>query len=120
MKEVFMGIPWIVAVDFNMPLFPFEKKGGVKGFSESMQDFSNFINTNNLMDVDLRKDYFTWMIMHVGYHNIQIKLDRVLFSLDSLTKFENSNLIAYLNTDSNHNPLLWEILDQRWLFNSPF
>ena len=46
--------------DFNSPLNTSEKLGGINEFSKSMQDLLNFINTYDLLDVDLQGNPFTW------------------------------------------------------------
>ena len=40
--------------DFNTPLFPSEKLGGITNFSESMNDLLDFINAYDFIDVDLQ------------------------------------------------------------------
>lgn len=47
-QETFKGLCWIVAGDFNVSLYPSEKRGGVEGFSNGMKDF---VHNNELMDV---------------------------------------------------------------------
>lgn len=60
MREAFEGLYWILAGDFNVMLVALDKKGEVEGFSEGMNDFDNFIKSNNLMDLDLKRFKFTW------------------------------------------------------------
>lgn len=69
MREAFVGIPWIIVGDFNTLLFS-SKKQEVEDFSKSMRDFSTFLNSNNLMDVELMKACYTSMNRILGDHNI--------------------------------------------------
>lgn len=39
--------------DFNSPLYPSEKYGGLGDFSDSMGNVASFINASSLMDIDL-------------------------------------------------------------------
>ena len=46
--------------DFNTPLFPLEKIGGIIDLLESMKDLLDFINTHDLINIDLKGNPFTW------------------------------------------------------------
>lgn len=39
--------------DFNSPVYPSEKCGGLEDFSDSMGNLASFINASSLMDIDL-------------------------------------------------------------------
>lgn len=71
MREAFEGLYWILENNFNVPLMPSKKKGGVKGFYEGMIEFANFVRCNNLMDLDLKRFRFTWTNGRGGDANIQ-------------------------------------------------
>ena len=120
MKIAFQNQPWVLAGDFNTPLFPGDKKGGNISFSESMQDFQNFVNSNALMDIHLRRFSYTWSNRRLGDGHIQICLDRVLISQESLSSFGDSSLSALPKIGSDHNPLVWEVQKEVRLFKSPF
>jgi len=43
----------MLASDFNTPLYPSEKSGGILDYSNSMFDFTEFINAFGLLDMEL-------------------------------------------------------------------
>lgn len=106
--------------DFNTPLSPGDKKGGNTSFSESMQDFQTFVNTNVLMDVHLRRFSYTWSNRILGDSHIHIRLDRVLISQECFDAFGDSSLTALLKIGSDHNPLVWEVQKKKRVAKSPF
>lgn len=87
MREALMGLSWFVVGYFNIFLAPYEKKGGVEGFSNGMHDFPRFFNDNNMLDLDLNKIKFTWMNGRYGDAHIQEKLDRILICQDYSMRF---------------------------------
>ena len=64
--------------DFNSPLYPLEKIGGMIDFNDSMKNLANFINNNNLLDIEMDGVKCTWSINKKGVDLFQVKLDRVL------------------------------------------
>ncbi|KAH9308514.1 hypothetical protein KI387_036425, partial [Taxus chinensis] len=44
---------WLVMGDFNSPLNLGEKKGGKFGYSNGMDEFTDFVSYSNLKDVEL-------------------------------------------------------------------
>lgn len=50
MRATYVWIPWFIEGDFNKPIYPMNKKGGIGNFSKSMKEFENFLNLNGLMD----------------------------------------------------------------------
>ena len=63
---------------FNLPLYPLEKVGGMVDFNDSMKNLAEFINNNDLMDMEKCKRKLTWSNNRKGVDHIQIKLDRHL------------------------------------------
>ena len=45
---------------FNSPLYPSEKIGGMIDFKDSMKDLADFINNNDLLDMEIDGVKFTW------------------------------------------------------------
>lgn len=87
--------------DFNSPLYPSEKARGVVDFTNSMKDLAEFINKNDLMDMEIHGVKFTCSFNRKGVDLIQVKLDRllVLTSWDGLT---SSILIGLPKIVLNH------------------
>lgn len=44
---------WMIGGDFNLPLFPLEKLGGLEDFLDSMMDLGGFFNSVGLIDIPL-------------------------------------------------------------------
>lgn len=44
---------YMLASDFNIPLYPSEKCGGLVYFSDSMGDLANIINATSIFDLEL-------------------------------------------------------------------
>ena len=61
--------------DFNSPLYPLEKLGGIDDLFKNMQDLLDFINTYDLVDMDLQQNPFTWSNNRKGNESIQVRLD---------------------------------------------
>lgn len=96
---------FMLAGDFNSPLYPSEKCGGLEDFSNSMGDLASFINATSLMDIDLQSAPFTWSNNRKGRHLIQVRLDRFLISTN--WDIENSSYLKTLPRIAfDHNPLL--------------
>ena len=71
-------IPWCLVGDFNVIRFPSERS--TDGcLSWLMREFSNFINSCNLVDPPLEGASFTWSI----HEEVRVlsHIDRFLFSL---------------------------------------
>ena len=64
--------------DFNSPLYPSKKIGGMIDFNDSMKDLADFINDNDLLDMEMDGAKFTWSNNRKGVDLIQVKLDRLL------------------------------------------
>jgi hypothetical protein len=54
-----------------------KKVGGMDDFNDSMKDLVEFINKNDLMDMDMCGVKFTWSNNRKGIDLIQVKLDRL-------------------------------------------
>lgn len=120
MREAFLGLCSIVVGDFNVPLVPSKKKGGVEGFTEGMNEFANFVRCNNLMDLDLKRFRYTWTNGRKGDASIQAWLDRIFMSQDYVAQFGQASLLGYPKHGFDHNPLLLKNLEQRRRFNVSF
>lgn len=70
----------MLAGDFNTPLYPSEKCGGLVDFTDSMGDLSNLINVTSLFDLDLQGVPYTWLNNRKGNHLIQVRVDRFFVS----------------------------------------
>ena len=71
------------------------------GFNDNMKDFADFINNNDLMDMEMCGVKLTWSKNMKGVDLIQVNLDRLL-ALSSWEGLTSSSLIGLPRTISNH------------------
>ena len=57
--------PWLLGGDFNVIMFPNEKKGGCT-ISPAMKDFSDWIRHHDLFDLPSRGADFTWSNLQIN------------------------------------------------------
>lgn len=57
---------WLMVGDFNSPLYPLKKCGGIVGYSDTMADLANFLSNTSLVEIDLLGQSFTWTNRHLG------------------------------------------------------
>jgi endonuclease/exonuclease/phosphatase family metal-dependent hydrolase len=70
-------MPWCIGGDFNVVHFPSERSSGA-GYSAAMEEFSDFIFMNNLVDLPLEDGQFTWS--NNQEDQIWSRIDRFLVS----------------------------------------
>lgn len=94
---------WCVAGDFNIIRAPIERKGCLFS-SSAMRLFSDFIETNELIDPPLLGGWFTWSNNQeepsLSY------FDRFLFSASWEEHFHRVMQVALPRPLSNHIPLV--------------
>lgn len=98
---------WCVGGNWNVVRFPSEKLGGCRT-SPDMQAFSDWINSNSLIDLHLSGAAFTWS-SHQSLPSMS-KLDRFLVTTDWLELYLEVCQMALPKTASDHCPIL---LDSR-------
>ncbi|XP_026399706.1 uncharacterized protein LOC113295589 [Papaver somniferum] len=81
--------PWLVIGDFNCILRLNENKGGLEIRSSVIDDFSDWMDDNNLFESDSLGSKFTWCNRQSGTSRIISKLDRAIINAAWLAKFEN-------------------------------
>jgi hypothetical protein len=70
-------LPWCIGGDFNEVRFPSERSSGA-GYSAAMEEFSDFIFMQNLVDLPLEGGQFTWS--NNQEDQIWSRIDRFLVS----------------------------------------
>lgn len=106
------ALPWVLAGDFNTIRFQSEKRGG-SDVTRSMTDFSDFIESNTLVDLPLQGVLFTWTNCQTP--PIMTRIDRILVSQDWLDVYPNVAQIALNRPTSDHTPLLLESFEEGWV-----
>ena len=78
------NVPWCVSGDSNVVRFP-SKRFGSTFFTATMQELSNFILEQGLIDLSLQGGTFTWSNSREVV--LKARLDRFLFSANWEDKF---------------------------------
>ena len=71
---------WLIGGDFNMITRLEEKRGGRPKLETESSLFKNFIQNQQLIDLQFCNGLFTWSNRRTGRQNIASKLDRFLIS----------------------------------------
>ncbi|KAE8723919.1 hypothetical protein F3Y22_tig00011277pilonHSYRG00017 [Hibiscus syriacus] len=96
-----IGIPWIMAEDFNALLSSAEKSGGVRR-GRGYPYFQGFVNHHNLLDFGFKGPQFTW------YHGgVSERLDLMLANNDWNRSFPNSTVHHVPRIKSDRMPILF-------------
>ena len=95
-------VPWIVGGDFNIVRYPSERVGAVH-ITTPMQDFTDFIFSNGLMDIPMAGGRYTW-----SSNNSRSRLDCFLFSPNVEEHFTMVTQQCLLRLCSDHFPILLE------------
>ncbi|KAF9607829.1 hypothetical protein IFM89_001577 [Coptis chinensis] len=85
-KNVFLG-PWIILGDFNVVAYSAKKEGGNPVLIRHMEDFVQFINDLDMIDLGFSGPSFTWSNNILGDANIRERLDRAIANSEWLDIF---------------------------------
>lgn len=97
---------WIVIGDFNSTLQLQYKKGGNEETTQCMQDFRNFFNEMQLIDMIFEGNSYTWSNKRLNINHIQRKLDREMVTIEWRNFYHQATLSPLHTTNSDHSPLL--------------
>lgn len=107
---------WMLGGNFNSPLLPSEKSGGLDDYTNSMMELAGFLNFVGLIDIPLQGSKFTWSNRRNGNQMIQVKLDIFFissnwnisqnFPLSSLPRsgYDHNTLVLKRNANHNNGP----------------
>lgn len=98
--------PWLIGGYFNTPLNLEDKLGGRVNLSRRIELFRKFININNLIDLPLKGNAFTWLNKQCGRKFIQRKLDRFMAIKKWIEEYQNFDPISLPRIALDHRPLL--------------
>ncbi|XP_020970505.1 uncharacterized protein LOC110268532 [Arachis ipaensis] len=73
---------------------------------EQVEEFRNFVNSNRLMDIDLKGGKFTWFSNPRNGFVTRERLDRVLVNWEWKKLYQNATLTALPAIGSDHCPLV--------------
>jgi exonuclease III len=103
--------PWCVVGDFNAIRMPSERLG-CNRFNSSMHSFSDWIDTQNLIDLPLVGGCYTWSSGTTPPS--MSRIDRILVSLDWEDHFSDVLLKLLARPISDHHPLLVVAGEMAW------
>uniref|UniRef100_A0A2N9I4J4 Reverse transcriptase domain-containing protein n=1 Tax=Fagus sylvatica TaxID=28930 RepID=A0A2N9I4J4_FAGSY len=98
--------PWCVFGDFNVVRFPSERLG-CNRLSSHMMDFSDFIDSSNLVDLPLGGGPYTWSSGSVNPS--MSRIDRFLISSDWEDRYPEVSQKLMPRPLSDHFPILLEV-----------
>ncbi|KAF9622621.1 hypothetical protein IFM89_032520 [Coptis chinensis] len=101
-----LNLPWLILGDFNAYLSVSEKRGGNNPMAASMNDFRDFMNNNQLMEVPNSGFQLTWWNKQVGDFKILGKLDRMLCNVNWSSTFPGWKYKVVSRICSDHSPLM--------------
>ncbi|XP_039141957.1 uncharacterized protein LOC120279156 [Dioscorea cayenensis subsp. rotundata] len=105
-----LHLPWLIIGDFNSILSPSDHKGGrFYYYSRKALFFRDFIDSNNLFNLNSSGPPFTWCNNQRGLARRWARLDRCLVNLEWSSLFKNCTLKHLSRSCSDHSPLLLSI-----------
>uniref|UniRef100_A0A2N9GXU6 Reverse transcriptase domain-containing protein n=1 Tax=Fagus sylvatica TaxID=28930 RepID=A0A2N9GXU6_FAGSY len=97
--------PWCIFGDFNVVRFPSERRGCVR-VTPAMEEFSDFIDGFNLIDLPLNGGLYSWC--NGAANPSMSRIDRVLVSTDWEEHYPDVVQKLMPKPISDHNPVLLE------------
>lgn len=92
-KLSLLHTPWLIVRDFNSIVHRSEHRGGSFAYyARKARFFTDFINGNNLIDLNYSGPHFTWCNNQLGQARCWARLDRCLINLTWANSFQINNL----------------------------
>ena len=99
------SLPWVCIGDFNEILKAEEKQGWLDRPERQMQGFRDTLDFCRLKDLGYTGFPFTWCNRRPGDHNVWVRLDRGVATVDWLLKFPTIRVHHLEAFHSDHRPL---------------
>ncbi|RYR09735.1 hypothetical protein Ahy_B05g078136 [Arachis hypogaea] len=104
------GVPQLFIGDFNDILSQEEKVGLHPKPQNQIQEFRQFVNSNSLMDLDLKGGKFTWFSNPRNGFVTREKIDRALANWEWMSMYQNASLSLMSAVSSDHCPLILDVI----------
>jgi len=111
---------WISGGDFNIITNLKEKKGGRMRLEEDSTGLKEFIQSNQLIDMQTSNGTFTWTNKHRGIHHIASRLDRFLISDNAIHMGGDFHTSILPQGGSDHWPIMLQWTRPGKQCNRPF
>ncbi|XP_016195691.1 uncharacterized protein LOC107636712 [Arachis ipaensis] len=109
-----LGGKVVIAGDFNAITSQAEKEGGGQKSATTIATFTNFIDSNELVDIGMVGCPFTWTNRRQGEDLGKERLDHYLVKMGWKLKFPNAVVHRLTESGSDHAPILMETEPQSW------
>ncbi|XP_026410369.1 uncharacterized protein LOC113305563 [Papaver somniferum] len=116
----FMNKPWLILGDFNTLLYVDEKRGCRQPNISAMNEFQDCVDFCDLVQAPKSGLGFSWCNGRVGNKRIICNLDRALFNLKWLEKFNSWSYKVGTRGISDHGPIIGSDAIIPKALNSPF
>ena len=98
--------PWILMGDLNDIVFEFERAPQRNGSGTRSQQFREYIQACDLIDMEASGCKYTWIREQNGRATLRERLDRVLTNIDFRLLFSEAKSINLPRTYGDHHPVL--------------
>ncbi|XP_030973776.1 uncharacterized protein LOC115993921 [Quercus lobata] len=101
-----LTLPWVCVDDFNEILRLEEEQGWLDRPERQMQGFRDALDYCGFKDLDFNGFPFTWCSRRSGDHNVWIRLDRGVATVDWFLRFPTFRIHHLECFHSDHRPIL--------------
>ncbi|OVA15314.1 Ribonuclease H domain [Macleaya cordata] len=101
-----ISAPWILGGDFNVVSNLAERLGGRPAMGSNIEDFNEFVESNELVDGGYVGSKYTWCNNQQGTRRIWARLDRVLINSLWVRSFPPISVHHKARICSDHSPLV--------------
>lgn len=101
-----IDLPWLCAGDFNEFIWPHEKEGGKPWNPGKKRFLREFMDANDLIDIQFKGQNFTWCNNWPGGGLIKIRLDRGVVNTNWLERWPETSVFHSPRVGSDHCPII--------------
>ncbi|KAF4393544.1 hypothetical protein F8388_023348 [Cannabis sativa] len=112
--------PWVVVGDLNLILDQAEKVGGSPPARSDCQIFRDFLDVSGGVDLGSVGGFYTWSNGRDFSHLIRERLDRVVGDSSWIVAYPKAGVRSLAIKDSDHAPIVLDLLLDRERFSTPF
>lgn len=114
------GFPWCIVGDFNAIQSAHEQIVRNNPNMVHMMDFTNWSNSNNLIDIPTKSNFFTWSNGREDRYLVERRLERAFCNQLWLSSTTNMTVSTLIMLRSDHYPLLLDFSFSQYHHYSSF